>query len=143
MVSPFGGQKDNMRPIYVKRQNVTTSATSGWIVIDQYIAPGNVAVSVKLTQKTATTPTGNVTAVFTNDDIFDSTLNGNFANDPYTASPFNASGVWNFAGFTGTGSVVVVEAMYAYAPRAVGMNVNVTTGQVDFEVQVIQLGLTT
>lgn len=130
-----------MRPVYVKKPNITGSTTSGWIVCDQYVAPGNVAVSVKLTQKTATTPTGTVTAVFTNDDIFDPTLSGSFANQLYTATPFNTSGVWTITGFSGVGSQVVVEAMYAYAPRAVGMNLNITAGQVDFEVQVIQLGI--
>lgn len=131
-----------MRPIYIKKSNVTGSDSSGWVVIDQYVAPGNVAVSVKLTQKTATTPTGTVTASFTNDDIFDPVVAAEgFANQAYAASPFNASGTWTITGLSGEGSQVVVEAMYAYAPRAVQMAINLTGGEVDFETQVIQLGI--
>jgi hypothetical protein len=132
-----------MRPIYVKRQNVTSAAssTSGWIVMDQYVAPGNAIMSIKLTQKTGVTPTGTLTAVFTNDDIFDPSLNGAFANQVYTATPFNASGAWTITGFTGINSVVVVEATFDYVPRAVGTNLVITAGQVDFETQVIQLGI--
>jgi len=131
-----------MRPIYIKHLNITnTDSSSGWVVIDQYVAPGNVSVSVKLTQKTADPVSVQVFVMYTNDDIFDPDLGGNFAAQPWTALPWNASGIWTPTGFTGIGAVVVAEAMFAFAPRAVKAEITVLSGTLDFETQVVQLGV--
>jgi len=131
-----------MRPIYIKKQDITnTDVSSGWVVIDQYVAPGNISVSVKLTQKTADPVSVQVFVMYTNDDVFDETLNGQFASQLWTALPWNASGIWTPTGFTGVNYVVVAEAMFAFAPRAVKAEITVLSGTLDFETQVVQLGI--
>jgi hypothetical protein len=137
-----------MRPVYVTKNNVVpatpntnTAATSGWVVLDTYISPGNVTLTVKITLVGTTTATGSVQVVYTTDNVFDPAAPD--TNQVYNAAPFNqgtGSSTWTFSVST-TSTVAVAEAMFSYAPRAIGANLVLTTGSVNFETQVIQAGL--
>lgn len=127
-----------MRPIYLKYPAVDTNGfNTPPIPLDQYIAPGNVTVTIKMINGSA--PTATVILEYTTDNVLDQTTTS-IVWQPFTAAPFN-SGSSSPAGqymFTGVGAI---EGMFSFAPKAVRVRCTLATGAPDMEVQVIQAGL--
>lgn len=120
-----------MRPIYIELNPAPATYTSAPIVLDQYVAPGNIVATLAVKNAGAS-----VTAVleFTTDDIFD-TPPAVFVWQPFTATPFNTSGSVTISG------VGAAQAAFAFAPKALRVRITGITGSPAFSIQVIQLGI--
>lgn len=127
-----------MRPIYI---NVTLSPTgplyvSPAIVVDQYVAPGNILATLTL----KTTGVAPLKLEYTTDDIFDSSPNPVIVWQPYANTPFNTSGQVTLTSSGGTPAAA--PATFAYAPRALRVSTTAAvTGTPLLSIQVIQLGV--
>lgn len=125
-----------MRPIYI---NVTLSPTgplyvSPAIVLDQYVAPGNILATLTL----KTTGVAPLKLEYTTDDIFDP--NATIVWQPYGNTPFSTSGQVTL---TSSNNVpAAAPANFAYAPRALRVSTTAAvSGTPLLSIQVIQLGV--
>lgn len=110
--------------------NIVSPATqSDPIVLDQYIAPGNVVFTVIMTAGTSTT----VAVQHTNDDIFASDYSPATGYwEEYTASPFPVAL---------TAGNNVAEGVYAFAPKAIRFVLSSPVGSPTVRCQVVQAGI--
>lgn len=120
-----------MRPVYFSFTNPQVGNVAGPIVLDQYIAPGNATCTISSIGGTSST----CILEYTTDNVIDYPAPSNIVWQPYTASPFSATGSYSF---TGTGTV---EAMFSYAPKALRVRVTAVAGNPTINIQVIQAGL--
>lgn len=120
-----------MRPVYFSFTNPQVGYVAGPVVLDQYIAPGNATCTISSIGGTSSS----VVLEFTTDNVIDNPAPTSVIWQPYTSSPFNTSGSYSF---TGTGTV---EAMFAYAPKALRVRVTAVAGTPTINIQVIQAGL--
>lgn len=120
-----------MRSIYVNQPTLQATFISDPIVLDQYVAPGNVIVTLAV-KNAGTSATGILE--FTTDDIFN-TPPASFVWQPFTATPFNTGGSVTVNGLG------AAQAAFAFAPRAIRYRASSITGTPNFSLQVIQLGI--
>jgi hypothetical protein len=120
-----------MRPIYITLNPATATSVTDPIVLDQYIAPANVAVTVNMTSGTS----AGIVLEFTTDNVLDPAVTS-YVWQPFTATPFSSSGAYSF-----TSAPSAVEAMFAYAPKALRVRWTAAAGSPVMNVQVIQYGI--
>lgn len=121
-----------MRPIYLTYPAVTATFNTDPIVLDQYISPGNAAVTIAMTGGTG--PSASVVLQYTTDNVLDPNVT-NYLWQPFAASPFSAAGAYTF------NTVGAVEGIFTYAPKAVRVQVTAVAGSPTIAVQVIQVGI--
>lgn len=131
-----------MRPIYLNYPSVAAAGfVTDPIVLDQYISPGNVTITINLSNPGTLTATAQVLVDFTTDNVLEPQTT-TIIWQPYTATPFTASGseyVYSFS--VNAGESAAIEAMFAYAPKAIRVRVRSVTNTPNMSVQVIQLGI--